>query len=218
VERHAEHTVHTKPHAARSMLNGHRPKGSGALLFLKEFFRSPIELGTFLPTAKGVGRMMVDGLGLEHASSVCECGPGTGPITVSILERLRPGARFFVIEYNGTMARSFQRRFPHVRLYQDDATNVDLIAKKHEGLPHLDAIVSAVPWMALPASVQEKMITQTAAALRPGGRFSMVTYRPEATASVKRFRRMMEDRFSEVKLKGTVWGNFPPAYVFQCVK
>lgn len=210
--------VHTRPDAAGQLLEGHprrpKPKGNGSLTFFTEFFRSPIELGTFLPTAAGVGKLMCKDLGLESARAVCECGPGTGPITISILERLQPGAHFFAIEYNARMAESFRRRFPQVRVYQDDATNIRTLTQR-EGLEGLDCVLSAVPWLVLPRKVQDAMLRETAASLRPGGRFTMVTYRPEATASVKAFRRLMESHFSNVRLKGTVWGNFPPAYVYQ---
>lgn len=210
----ARESVQTKPGATRAMLNGKKPKGSGSLTFFTEFFRSPVELGTFLPTAAGVGKLMCRDVGLETADAVCECGPGTGPITLAILAKLKPEARFFAIEFNARMAEAFRKRFPGVPVYQDDATHIRAIATR-EGLASLDVVISAVPWLVLPPKVQDAMLAATAASLRPGGRFAMVTYRPEATASIKQFRRLMESHFRNVRLKGTVWGNFPPAYVYQ---
>lgn len=213
------HTVHTRAQAGERMLNGRvRRKSQGRLEFFKEFFRSPVELGTFLPTAPAVGRLMCQDMDLEHAKAVCECGPGTGPITHAVLERMNPKARFFAIEFNPRMVSAFRKRFPHLTCYEDDASHIARIAREREGIESLDAVISAVPWMVLPPPVQERMLRATHESLRPGGRFTMVTYRPEGAPGVRPFRRMMESIFGSVRLKGKVWSNFPPAYVYHAVK
>jgi phosphatidylethanolamine/phosphatidyl-N-methylethanolamine N-methyltransferase len=213
-----ESSPHARPRGHRGAAGHARPKGAGKLEFFKEFFRSPVELGTFLPTAPAVGRLMCDDMHLDSATAVCECGPGTGPITLAVLERINPAARFFAIEYNARMVAAFRQRFPHLTVYEADATRIRAIARDDEGLEQLDAVLSAVPWMVLPPAVQSAMLRETYESLRPGGRFTMVTYRPEGAPGVKPFRRMMESMFRHVRLKGKVWSNFPPAYVYHAEK
>ncbi|NUQ69063.1 MAG: methyltransferase domain-containing protein [Phycisphaerales bacterium] len=197
--------------------SGREIPGNRTFTFFREFFRSPRLLGTCFPCSKQVAAAMTDGIGLETAMSVAEFGPGTGAITPSILERINPDAVYFAIERNDVMAAAFRARFPQVTLHEDDARNIRTIMRG-EGVEKLDIIVSALPWLIFPEEVREPMLTEAVAALKPGGIFSQITYFADSLPAAKKFRRLMERHFSEIRAVRRVWRNLPPAFVYHCVK
>lgn len=191
---------------------------SGRMAFVREFIRSPRVLGTCFTSSERLARAMVEGLDLEGARAVVEYGPGTGAVTGAVLERIPGECRFVAIERSPGLARVFRGRFPGVRLYEDDAANVRRLCKV-EGIAAVDCIVSGLPWLLFPEAVQRALLRETVGVLRPGGGFTTVTYRAERLVpGVGRFRRLMEEVFSEVALSRRVWGNIPPAFVYRCRK
>lgn len=185
--------------------------------FFREFFRSPRELGTCFTSTPTLARAMTDGIGLETARVVVEYGPGTGPVTSQILARIPADCRFIAIERNGEMVRVLRERFPQVRLYEDDAGEVRAICAREGIAPaQVDAIVSALPFTLMPRAVQERILAETGAMLRPGGSFVTITYRPAAIMpSARRLRALMERNIGPTRLARSVLGNIPPAFVYK---
>lgn len=190
------------------------------LTFFRAFLRSPLELGTCFGSSPALSRAMVADMGLESAAAVAELGPGTGPLTEQILARIPRGCRFVAVERNADLAAALRRRWPDLHVHQDDAANLVAICRR-EGIEpgSVDAVISSLPFLLMPAAAQSTLLHAAAAVLRPGGRFCAVTYRPEAIMpSVKRFRSLMEREFSRVRLAKVVLANVPPAFVYRCIR
>lgn len=198
----------------------HGPKGRGGIAFLREFLKAPVELGTCFTSSKALARSMVSGLGLETARVVVELGPGTGAITEEVLRRIPKGCRFFAIERNAGLVRELRERWPEVSVHQDDARNLRAICEREGVRPgEVDIVVNSLPFLLFPEDLQDEILRETAAVLRPGGRFTLITYRIEGLMpSVRKFRRLMERHFSEVRLRRRVLQNMPPASVYWCTR
>lgn len=193
-----------------------RDDRASPIAFLREYLRAPQDLGTCFVSSRRMSRAMVEGLGLERARAVVEFGPGTGAVTRAVLERIPEDCAFVAIERNGRMAELFRETFPRVRLYEDDAANVGAICAK-EGIDALDAVISGLPWLLFPESLQAHILRETVRLMRPGAGFNAITYNAgRLMPKVRKFRRLMESVFSEVSVKGPIWGNLPPAFVYHC--
>ncbi|MBA4038818.1 MAG: hypothetical protein C0468_00540 [Planctomyces sp.] len=190
---------------------------SSGLVFLRQFFRQPAVLGSPFPSNPRVSRALIDQLDLEGASAVAELGPGSGVVTRLIRRRLAPGAAFFAVERNERLARTLQREMPGVPILHDDAGNVGAIMRAR-GIAALDCVVSSLPWLLFGPELQGRLLREAAGALRPGGGFSMVTYRNPAMASVRAFRGRMEGVFGRVWLERVVWSAFPPASIYYATR
>ncbi len=194
----------------------------GRLAFFREFVKSPAELGTCFTSSPALGKAITEGMGLETAKTVIETGAGAGAITEDILRRIQPSpaCTFVAIELNAGLAIALKERFPRVRVYREDAQNIRSVCERENIVPGtVDVVISSLPFLLFPAGLQERIIHETAAVLKPGGTFAMLTYRVEAIMpSVKRFRRIMEREFSTVADPRRITANFPPAHIYRCEK
>jgi phospholipid N-methyltransferase len=191
---------------------------TGRLVFLREFFRRPGQLGTCFISSKPLARKMVEGLGLERAKTVVELGPGPGPVTEQIVARITRGCRFLAIEQNPELAAVLQQRFPEVRVAVNDAANLEALCAR-EGLPvgGVDCVVSGIPFLLLDAPAQRRILAAVVRVLKPGGLMSQVTYGAEGVIpKARRFRHVLESFFPEVRRQGPVLANVPPAFVYKC--
>lgn len=199
-----------------------QPRGAWGLKFFREFFRSPGELGTCFTSSRSLSRAMVSGLDLARASAVIELGPGTGPVTREILDRVPapPVGRFFVVERNAELAASLRARFPGLRVYCEDAVNLAEICRS-EGLREgeVDHIISGLPFALFPRRLELRILRAAAAMLREGGDMTILTYRIEGLSpSIGRFKETLRTVFSRVRRHKVVLANAVPASVYRCWK
>src|SRR5262249_37737314 len=113
---------------------------------------------------------MVESLDLGSAGAVLEYGPGTGPFTPYVLERLNNDCRFVAIERNATLAQQFRLRFPDVQLVQDSVENVRAICNR-AGIDSVDCIVCGLPWAAFRDDLQKRLLDAMMTVLRKNGQF-----------------------------------------------
>lgn len=213
-------TAHSKPTTGQQRQTQPGARDAGRLAFLREFMKAPGELGTCFTSSGPLARGIVNGLGLERAGAVIEFGPGPGPVTREIFKRTPKDCKFFAVELNAGLAEEFRRRFPGVTIFQDDAANVRSLCEQAGIVPgEVDVIVSTLPFLLFPEELQQKILHEAAGVLKPGGRFTTITYRmAKLMPSVKRFKAVMNREFSTVQFARVVPLNVPPAYVYRCIK
>jgi phosphatidylethanolamine/phosphatidyl-N-methylethanolamine N-methyltransferase len=184
--------------------------------FLREFVATPGVTGAVAPSSRQLAGRMVEWIDWPRARVVLECGPGTGALTASILERLDPGGRYFAVEINPNLIAHFQRRFPHATVYKDTVRNLGAICRV-EGVDEVDVIVSSLPWASFTPLLQQELLAAMTGVLRPGGQFVTFAYNTGLLLSRGRaFRRLLPGFFSEVRRSKTAWINLPPAFVYRC--
>jgi phosphatidylethanolamine/phosphatidyl-N-methylethanolamine N-methyltransferase len=173
-----------------------------------EFLRHPMLTGAIAASSPKLAATMTAGLGLERAARVVELGPGTGVFTEAVLALLRPEARLTAYEINPRFAASVRERFPQVEVVTGSAEHLDV----HD----LDVVVSGLPWTAMTADRQRRILDAITAALAPNGRFTTFAYAHAAwTPPARRFAASLRSRFAVVERTSVVWGNLPPAFVYR---
>jgi phospholipid N-methyltransferase len=173
-----------------------------------EFLRHPMLTGAIAASSPKLAATMTAGLGLERAARVAELGPGTGVFTEAVLALLRPEARLTAYEINPRFAASVRERFPQVEVVTGSAEHLDV----HD----LDVVVSGLPWTAMTADRQRRILDAITAALAPNGRFTTFAYAHAAwTPPARRFAASLRSRFAVVERTSVVWGNLPPAFVYR---
>ena len=188
------------------------------LKFFQEFIKNRKTIGAVAPSSSALARRIVDDTIQSSDSVVVEYGPGTGSFTRQILQRINGGVTFFAIENNVQMAELFQREFPAVTLYQDTVENIPNILKKTD-IAHVDCIISGLPWASFAPELQDRLLTPTLEALRPGGVFATFTYiQSPLLPAGRRFKKKLDALFSRIKISPIVWSNLPPAFVYHCTK
>jgi phospholipid N-methyltransferase len=184
--------------------------------FFLEFVRQPIQMGAVAPSSKSLARKMVDWVDLATARVVVEYGPGTGVFTGFILPKIPKDCKFFVIEYNSSMAEIFRQRYPAVALYEDSAQNVQALCQR-EDISTVDCIICGLPWASFSDDIQTELLEAMMTVLRPGGQFVTFAYlQGLLLPAAQRFRRRLDTYFSEVSTSSIVWLNLPPAFTYQC--
>ena len=102
-------------------------------------------------------------------------------------------------------------RFPGVHTLAADARYLPF-ALRDLGWPgQVDAIVSSLPLLSMPARVRQEVLEAVNQALGPNGCFVQYTYGPRSPVSAQDRARFgwEEERVA------TVWKNLPPANVFR---
>jgi phosphatidylethanolamine/phosphatidyl-N-methylethanolamine N-methyltransferase len=188
------------------------------LRFLWTFLRSPVATGAVAPSSPGLARRMVEEAGIETAETVVELGPGTGPFTRAILDRIGPRTFFLAMELNPEFAAGLSQRFPGLTVVNDSAERLPDHLKAH-GRAAADTILCGLPWAGFSRDHQERLMGAVVDSLRPGGRFATFAYIHACWLPPgRRLRRLLRSRFSHVERSRIVWRNLPPAFVYRCRK
>jgi phospholipid N-methyltransferase len=197
----------TDPDPARPVRDG--------LGFFGAFLQKPRSVGAVLPSSRYLARALVGRLELQPGQVVVEFGPGTGPMTAVLRERLPPGCRYLGIELDPGFHALLQERFPTLEFVCACACDVVELLRER-GLPMPARIISGLPFASLPEDVQDDVIRATVACLRDGGEFRTFQYvHAYGLSKARRFRRRMAERFDGFERLGPVVRNVPPAFVLR---
>ncbi|HET7767803.1 MAG TPA: methyltransferase domain-containing protein [Chloroflexota bacterium] len=182
------------------------------LRFLRGFFRHPLAVGSIVPSSRYLSRAVVAPVPAT-ARVVAELGPGTGPITRALLERLGPEATVLALEIDPSFCEVLRRELPDPRLRVIQGPAQRLAERAREaGFPDgVDAVVSGLPFANFPVALRYEMARIAYAGLEVGGVFSAYGYLPFALPPVIR------SVFGECHSRH-VWRNVPPAFVFSAAK
>ncbi len=184
--------------------------------FFGRFLRNPATVGAVLPSSRYLSRALVGHLDLSPGELLLEFGPGTGPATVVMRERLPPGVHYLGIELDPRFHRLLTERFPKMAFHLGSASDVRSILEQRK-LPRPSRIVSGLPFASLPTAVQDQVIDGIVWALRgTDGDFRTFQYvHAYGMRSARRFRARMLERFTGFERIGPIVRNVPPAFVLR---
>ncbi|MBN2376693.1 MAG: methyltransferase domain-containing protein [Sedimentisphaerales bacterium] len=195
-----------------------RPKSTGKITFLKEFIRSPKNIGAIAPSSMKLAQAIVKHSGAAQAANILEFGAGTGVFTQVILREKKPDANFIAIEHNDSLSEMLRQHFPDTAIVTDSVENVSQIMQQHN-MAKSDCIVCGLPWTAFSQDMQNRLIMSAISALAPGGTFATFAYWPLLFLPAgMRFRKILYNLFSHVEISPIVWKNLPPAIVYRCIR
>jgi phospholipid N-methyltransferase len=182
-------------------------------LFLREFARDPRLIASVTPSGAALARQMVLPVPMRGQPVVVELGPGTGPVTQAIRQRLAGRGRHLAVELNPRLARVLADRWPEVEVVEGDAVDISKILA-NRGLGRADVVVSGLPWTVFPDSAARPLVTAVADVLADNGTFAQFTYAATRWAApARRQLARLRASFEEVVVGRTVWRNLPPAVV-----
>lgn len=184
-----------------------------ALSFLARFVRNPRSVGAVAPSSRFLADKMIAGIGFEPGVKIVEFGPGTGPFTRAILDRLPRDGRYLGIERDPAFVRILREQLPGVDVVEDSVERVREIAGERDLLP-IDHVVSGLPFASLPGDLTTRILEVTLEALRPGGTFTTFQYvHSTPLPAARKFRDEMASLFGPVEERRTEVRNVPPAFV-----
>ena len=188
-----------------------------SLGFFTSFLKNPTSVGAVLPSSRFLSRALVGTLDhIKAGELVVEYGPGTGPMTAVIKERLPSNARYLGIELQPEFHGQLVTRFDGMDFHLGSAGDVQQILKDR-GLPRPTRIISGLPFASLPSAVQDSVIDGLVWALKDSEcDFRTFQYaHAYGMRSARRFRGVMAERFEQFERVGPIVRNVPPAYVLR---
>lgn len=208
------------PDASQSEAGGRegkrRPLRDG-LGFFGNFLKNPTSVGAVVPSSRFLSRALVGSLEqLQEGELVVEYGPGTGPMTAIIKERLPWNAQYLGIELQSQFHDLLCARFAGMHFHLGSAGDVQSILAAR-GLPRPARIISGLPFASLPTMVQDSVVDGLVWALKDSPcdfrTFQYVhAYQMKAA---RRFRARMAERFEHFERIGPIMRNVPPAFVLR---
>ncbi|MEV7200864.1 class I SAM-dependent methyltransferase [Streptomyces griseoluteus] len=201
-------------------------------MFLIEAARDLRTTGAVAPSSRALARLLTDPV-REHGTrplNILEAGAGTGSVTRALIPRLSPGSRLDIVEANARFASRLRRLVrTHPRLAgQGERVRVHhtLVEQLDTGRPY-DVIVSGLPFTNFLPEQVETIMSRYMDLLHPGGTLTYFAYRGTryaraltASRAEARRHRAVEEVLAAYQRRyavgrWTVWGNVPPATVWQ---
>jgi phospholipid N-methyltransferase len=142
---------------------------------------------------------------------IVEYGPGVGTITGEVLRRMGPDTRLIAIELNADFVEFLAGKYrdPRLHVVRGSALEVDAILAAH-GYNHADAVVSGIPFSTIDAALRKQILSKTAQALGPGGRFLVYQFSRALLPHLREHFRHVREEFVPL--------NILPARVYDCRK
>ncbi len=189
-----------------------------SFVLIRHFLKNPTTVGTVWPSSTALCRELVNGINIDKAQSVVELGPGTGVVTKQIIANMHDNAHFFAIELNEAICKSFSKKLPDIKIYNDSAANLKQLLED-EKLTEADCVISGLPWASLPMQVQNEILDAIIECLPKGGYFTTFAYlQGTLLPAARKFKKQLDNHFSEVEKSRIIWHNMPPAFVYRCRK
>ncbi len=177
---------------------------SDLALFLRQLIRRPQQVVALSPSSADLARAMTEGLSPE-TGRVAELGAGTGKLTRAILDRGVAESDLTVFELNPEFCDHLRRQFPGIKVVNAGAETIG-----HTCAPGLGAVISGLPLLSMPSTLQMTILQGAFHLLRPKGAFVQFTYGPRPPVDEKVRQTLgLSARRGEI-----VWGNLPPARVY----
>ena len=176
---------------------------NGRLVFIKEFLKHPLQIGSIIPSSRYLERRIVEAAGAASVDVIVELGPGTGGVTRAMLRAMPRHARLLSIEINPTFNKLVGKIKDH-RLIELR----EIIAQYGLGPPN--AIVSGIPFTTMSPSVGSQILESVSSVLPPNGRF--VAYQ------VKNQVAILGRPFLGTGQISTEFLNIPPMRIFRWEK
>ncbi len=163
------------------MTTAPRPSLDDRVALLRAFLRSPLRVGTVVPSSRFLERRIVELGAVGDATLIVELGPGTGSTTRAILGAMPRHARLLCIEIDPQL-HGLLRRIEDRRLiaHLGSAEQLREILALHR-LPAPDVVISGIPFSTMERTVARRILDTIQAVLPHGGHFVAYQIRNRVT-------------------------------------
>ena len=176
--------------------------------FLKALIVEPRLTGAVAPSGRALARAMAAAAGPPPHGLIVELGPGTGPVTRSLIETGVARERLALVEYDPGFCRLLRERFAPAMIIQGDAYDLPRTLAELAG-QSIGAVVSSLPLLNQPPERREKLIGDAFALMGPSGLFVQFTYGLQSPIPPE----VCADRYVAVRSRPILL-NLPPARVW----
>jgi phospholipid N-methyltransferase len=182
---------------------------SSLALFMRNALKSPMMLGSVVPSSSFLVNDMMNRVDWERARVLVEYGPGVGTFTREILKRMRPDAVLVAIELNTDFVTYLANHISdsRFRVVHGSAARVRGILAE-QNLPLADCIISGLPYRNMSDSLRREILEESRLALNAEGSMLLFQY-------TRTLLPYLESSFSSVKLNFQLL-NILPALIFHC--
>ena len=191
--------------------NSTRAKWRRRVVFVRNFFRHPRMVGSFLQSSPRLVARIADEIDFGQARNIIEFGPGVGTITTELLRRMPMNARLLAVESNDEFVDLLREAIPDPRflLAHGGAHEVLALMAAHRiGLA--DVVVSGIPFSTMEPAMRERILRATYRALSPTGVLIVYQYSRKVLPDLERVFGRVEQRVE--------WRNGMPMQIFRCEK
>jgi len=201
------------------------------IAFFRQFRQRFETTGAIAPSSRFLAKSMTSYLAVRDPAipvRVLEIGPGTGPVTDSIVRLLRPHDIFDLVELNEEFVRILHQRFefePAWANARPQSTIHKLAVQEFETLAPYDFVISGLPLNNFPAELVTSIAETYFRLLKPGGVLSYFEYmyvrpiRKAVTRGAERIRitgidATLQSHCDRCRIRrDNIWLNTPPAWV-----
>ena len=176
--------------------------------FIKTLIAAPRLTGAVAPSGKALARAMASAIGSPPRGLIVELGPGTGPVTRSLVESGVAPERLALIEYDPGFCQLLRRRFAPAKVIHGDAYDLPRTLAELAGQP-IAAFVSSLPLLNQPPERREKLVADAFKLMGSSGRFVQFTYGLHSPIP----REALATRYVGVRSRPILL-NLPPAFVW----
>lgn len=180
-------------------------------LFLKNFLRHPLMLGSAIPSSRYLISRILDRVDWTRVRTAIEYGPGVGTFTRPILNRLAHDAALLAIELNLDFAALLQNETNDRRLKVAHGSCADVLRWMHaHRLQQAEFILSGIPYTVLNPTLRQRILMATRDALAHDGVFVVYQYTRAVLPDLQQVFSTVEEDFEPL--------NILPARVYYCRK
>ncbi len=179
--------------------------------FIKNFWQEKKMVGAMSPSSKFLAQKMLKNVDFKKAKVIIELGPGTGVFTKKILEKMAPDAKLLVFELNTDFYNMLKAEIQDNRmvLIHDSAEKITEYLHQ-ENLLNADYVISSLPLANFPKKLVDTILKESYNILKNQGKYIQFQYSLLS-------KKLLENQFQAVHISFTAI-NFPPAFVYTCVK
>ena len=186
----------------------HRRRRAVGAHFFRSFVTAPRLTGAVAPSGRALARAMAMAIGPAPRGLIVELGPGTGPVTESLIEVGVARERLVLVEYDSGFCGILKERFAPAKIVQGDAYDLAVALTELAGKP-IAAVVSSLPLLNQPPARREKLIGDAFSLMGRAGVFVQFTYGLQSPIP----REVCAKRYSAQGGR-PIWRNLPPARVW----
>lgn len=201
------------------------------LAFFRQFRQRFETTGAIAPSSRFLATSMTRFLKERDPATpvrVLEIGPGTGPVTDSIVRLIQPGDVFDLVELNDEFVHILEARFSSEASWKPahaHSTIYQLPVQDYQAAAPYDFVISGLPLNNFPAELVKTITDAYFRLLKPGGVLSYFEYmyvrpvrklisRGDELSRIAAIDDILQSHCDRCRIgRDNVWINIPPAWV-----